>query len=74
MLRCGKGHFADSVIIGVRHIDVSCIVHRHSAGTVKSRISPIPSVVPLAPASPANVVTTPIGVIFLTVLLPVSAT
>src|ERR1035438_3736014 len=35
---------------------------------------PLPLVAPLVPANPANVITPFVGVIFLTVLLPISAT
>src|ERR1035441_3830744 len=38
VLRCGKGYFADSVVVGVRHINVSRTVRRYSAGTIESCI------------------------------------
>ena len=43
-------------------------------GQLKRAAAPVPSALPDEPAVPASVVTTPAGVIFRMVLLPVSAT
>ncbi len=43
-------------------------------GPLKSAAEPVPSVLPVVPAVPARVVTTPPGVIMRMVSLPVSAT
>ena len=47
---------------------------RTPSGVKKRAAVPVPSVLPLAPATPANVLTTPVALIMRIVLLPLSAT
>ena len=70
---CAGRNLANGACSIVRNVQVAAAVHR-GVGVVNRAAEPVPSVVPIVPAMPAMVVTTPAGVTLRIVLPLASAT
>jgi len=61
----GRGNdLSDGEVIGVGYVDIARSVHRHVDGESNRAALPMPSAPPELPASPASVLTNPVGRIF----------
>jgi len=69
-----RGNLADRAVTVIRHVNVARGVHRQSERKIEQGRAPVPSAIPGRPATPAKVVTTPLGEILRIVLLLVSPT